>query len=82
MVTVLAAVFEDRLDAVQWACGEVLDAGTCSADVVLSVLARRRDPHPKAPQSIETLENLRLGHPPRADCQRYDRLSELGDGAP
>ena len=81
MVPVLAAVLEDGLDAVQWACGEVLDAGTCSADVVLNVLARRRDPHPKAPPSIETLENLRLGHPPRADCQRCDRLSELGDGA-
>ena len=53
-----------------------------SADVVLNVLARRRDPHPKAPQSIETLENLRLRHPPRADCQRYDRLRELGHGAP
>ena len=82
MVTVLAAVLADGLDAVERACAEALDAGTCSADVVLNVLARRRDPHPKAPESIETPENLRLRHPPRADCQRYDRLRELGHGTP
>ena len=80
MVTVLAAVLDDGLEAVEWACAEALASGTCSADVVLNVLARRRDPKP--PEPIETPDNLRLRHPPRADCQRYDRLRELDRGAP
>ena len=79
MVAVLAAVLEDALEAVEGACAEALDSGTCSADVVLNLLARRRDPKP--PEPIETPESLRLRHPPMADCQRYDRLRELGHGA-
>ena len=80
MVTVLAAVLDDGLEAVEWACAEALASGTCSADVVLNVLARRRDPKP--PEPVETPDSLRLRHPPRADCQRYDRLRELDRGAP
>ena len=80
MVAVLAAVLEDGLEAVKAACGEALDSGTCSADVVLNLLARRRDPKPCEP--IETPQSLRLRHPPMADCQRYDRLRELDHGAP
>ena len=82
MATVLAAVLEDGLDEVVRVYGEALDAGTCTADVVLNLLARRRDPHPKPPESIETPEILRLRHPPQANWHRYDRLRELGHGAP
>ena len=51
-VTVLAAVLEDGLDAVEEACAEALDCGACRADVVRSarVDARRaQHPRPAAP---------------------------------
>ena len=51
-VTVLTAVLEDGLDAVEEACAEALDCGACSADVVRSarVDARRtQHPRPAAP---------------------------------
>ena len=71
-VTVLTAVLEDGLDAVEEACAEALDCGACSADVVLNVLARQRQP--AAPATIPTPEGLQLQHQPVADCQRYDSL--------
>ena len=77
-VTVLAAVLDAGLEAVEAACTEALHSGACSADVVLNVLARRRDPKPAA--TIETPQGLRLRHPPVADCQRYDRLREVRHG--
>ena len=43
-----------------------------SADVVLNILARHRDPEPAA--TILTPDALRLRHAPIADCARYDRL--------
>ena len=78
-VKVLAAVQEDGLEAVEAACAEALDCGTCSADVVLNILARQRQPAP--PATIPTPEGLQLRHQPVADCQRYDRLREAGHGA-
>ena len=72
MVKVLAAVLTDGLAAVEAACGEALGDGVHSADVVLNILARRRDPAPAA--TILTPEALRLHHAPIADCARYDRL--------
>ena len=80
VVTVLAAVLDDGVEAVEGACAEALASGACSADVVLNLLARRRDPKPAA--TIETPEGLRLRHPPVADCHRYDRLREARHGTP
>ena len=79
VVRVLAAVLEDGLEAVEAACAEALANGACSADVVLNILARRRQPAP--PAAIPTPEGLRLRHRPVADCRRYDRLREAGHGA-
>ena len=78
-VRILAAVQEDGLEAVEAACAEALDCGTCSADVVLNILARSRQPAP--PADIPTPESLQLRHQPVADCQRYDSLREAGHGA-
>ncbi|HSF77253.1 MAG TPA: IS21 family transposase [Steroidobacteraceae bacterium] len=80
MVAILAAVPIDGLAAVEAACAEALAGGVCSADVVLNILNRRRQPAP--PVSIETPENLRLRFEPVADCARYDRLRGTGHGAP
>ena len=72
MVKVLSAVLSDGLAAVEAACAEALADGVHSADVVLNILARHRDPGPAA--TILTPEALRLQHLPIADCTRYDRL--------
>lgn len=72
MVAVLAAVLGDGLAAVEAACAEALREGVHSADVVLNILARRRDPAP--PVTVLTPDALRLRHEPAADCARYDRL--------
>jgi transposase len=72
MVKVLSAVLTDGLAAVEAACGEALGDGVHSADIILNILARRRDPGPTA--TILTPEALRLHHAPIADCARYDRL--------
>ena len=78
-VTVLAAVLEDGMEAVEAACAEALDCNACSADVVLNILARQRQP--AAPATIPTPEGLQLRHQPVADCQRYDSLRGAGHGA-
>jgi len=72
MVSILAAVLSDGLAAVEAACAETLREGVCSADVVLNILARHRDPAP--PVTIMTSEALRLAVEPAADCARYDTL--------
>jgi hypothetical protein len=72
MVKVLSAVLTDGLSAVEAACAEALAGGVHSADVVLNILARQRDPGPSA--TILTPEALRLRHAPVADCARYDSL--------
>src|SRR5262249_23165823 len=72
MVKILAAVLTDGLAAVETACAEALAGGVHSADVILNILARRRDPAPSAP--ILTPDALRLRHAPIADCARYDSL--------
>jgi hypothetical protein len=48
MVKVLSAVLTDGLAAVEAACAEALAGGVHSADVVLNILARHRDPGPAA----------------------------------
>jgi len=72
MVKILGAVLDDGLEAVEAACAEALADGVHSADVVLNILARRREPAPPAP--IMTPEALRLAQEPVADCARYDSL--------
>ena len=72
MVTILAAVLSDGLSAVEAACAAALRENVHSADVILNILARRREP--AAPLSIVTPEALRLRVEPAADCTRYDRL--------
>ena len=75
MVAILAAVLTDGLPAVDAACAEALENGVHSADVILNILARRRDPEP--PAIIATPQALRLRHAPIADCARYDQLRSL-----
>ncbi|MBX9944901.1 MAG: IS21 family transposase [Reyranella sp.] len=72
MVDILAAVLSDGLMAVEAACAEALSHGVHSADVVLNILARQRDPAP--PATILTPAALTLHHAPLADCARYDNL--------
>ena len=72
MVKVLSAVLSDGLTAVEAACAEALAGGVHSADVILNILARHRDPGPAA--TILTPDALRLQHAPTADCARYDSL--------
>lgn len=72
MIKVLAAVLSNGLPAVEAACAEALAEGLHSADVILNILARRRDPAPSP--IIFTPEALKLRHAPVADCTRYDQL--------
>ena len=72
MVAILTAVLSDGLPAVEAACQEALREGVYSADVVINILARHRDPAPAV--TIMTPEALRLRHAPIADCTRYDSL--------
>ena len=76
MVKILAAVLDDGLMAVEAACAEALAQNVRSADVILNILARRRDPGP--PLTILTPDALRLRCAPVADCARYDRLRSSG----
>ena len=71
-VDILTAVLSDGLPAVEAACQEALGQRVHSADVILNILARRREP--AAPITIVTPDALRLRHAPAADCARYDRL--------
>jgi transposase len=72
MVKILAAVLTDGLPAVEAGCAQALADGIHSADVVLNILARQRDPGPAA--TITTPEALKLRLAPLADCARYDQL--------
>jgi len=72
MVDILTAVLTDGLHAVEAACSEATTQGVHSADVVLNILARQRNPAP--PVTILTPAALTLRHAPIADCARYDNL--------
>jgi len=72
MVSILSAVLTDGLPAVEAACTQALSEGICSADVIVNILARRRDR--VTPLTIATPDALKLRHEPKADCGRYDRL--------
>jgi hypothetical protein len=72
MVDILGAVLTGGLPAVGAACAEALREGVHSADVILNILARQRDPGPSA--TIMTPDALRLAYEPVADCARSDSL--------
>jgi hypothetical protein len=72
MVDILTAVLTDGLPAVEAACTEAIAQGVHSADVVLNILARQRNPG--SPANILTPAALTLRHAPIADCARYDNL--------
>jgi hypothetical protein len=80
MVDILAAVVTEGLTAVEAACAEAILQGVHSADVILNILARRRDPAP--PPLLLTSPALRLVHEPVADCARLMTCcGGLDDGA-
>ncbi len=72
MVDILAAVLTEGLSAVEAACTEAIAQGVHSADVILNILARSRDPAP--PPLLLTSP----AHEPAADCARYDLLRRAG----
>jgi len=72
MVEILGAVLTDGLSTVEAACAEALAGGVHSSDVILNILARRREP--AAVITILTPDALRLCHEPTADCARYDTI--------
>jgi hypothetical protein len=78
MVDILTAVLSDGITAVEAACAEALNQGVHSADVVLNILARQREPPP--PLTILAPEALRLRLEPAADCSRYDSLRRDSNG--
>jgi hypothetical protein len=75
MVDILSAVLMDGLAAVEAACNEALEQGVHSADVILNILTRRRDPAPAI--TIMAPDALKLRHVPLADCARYDSLRSI-----
>jgi transposase len=75
-VAILSAVPEAGLAAVERACAEALAARLSSADAVLNLLARGREPDRPAP--VPTPASLTLGVEPAADCARYDGLRATG----
>src|ERR1700729_3366341 len=76
MVSILAAVLTDGLPAVEAACAQAMADGVHSSDVIINILARRRDPAPAV--TVLTPESLALRHAPAADCARYDQLRSTG----
>lgn len=79
-VKILGRVPEDGIAAVAEACTEALAAGIASGDVVIAILARRRQP--PVPASITTPNALRLKTEPVADCARYDNLRKRREAPP
>ncbi|MBV9566352.1 MAG: IS21 family transposase [Bradyrhizobium sp.] len=75
MAKILATVLSDGLPAIEAACAEALAEGVSSADVIINIVSRRRDPAPSFP--ITTPQALTLQHAPIADCGRYDSLRRM-----
>jgi transposase len=72
MVRILNAVLYDGLGPVEAACALALEQNVHSADMILNLLARQRDP--PAAITIMTPDALKLTHMPAANCARYDTL--------
>lgn len=67
-------VLTDGMDTVEAAVAEALEAGTASDDVVLNILARRREP--PQPPALSVCDVLALRHTPIADCARLTTSCE------
>ena len=65
-----------RLGSGRGSLCEAPAGGIHSADVVLNIVFRRREPGPVP--TILTPDALRLQHLPIADCARYDSLRGVG----
>jgi len=78
MVEILSAVLGDGLEAVEADCSEALAAKLASADVILNIVARHKEPEPAG--EIATPTGLQLTHVPVADCARYDDLRRARHG--
>ena len=76
MVKILSAVLTDGLAAVEAACAEALADGVHSADVVLNILSRRREPGPGADNPDPG--GAAAAASAVADCARYDQLRRAG----
>jgi transposase len=74
-VTILSAMPEAELEAIEAACQAALAARLFSADAVLNLLSRGRQGVP--PEPVPTPAALTLGLEPSADCARYDGLRAL-----
>ena len=75
MAKILAMVLDDGLAAVEAACAEALSEGVFSADIIINIISRQRDPAP--PITIMTPDALTLRHAPIADCARYDSIRRI-----
>ena len=62
MVEILSAVITDGVGAVESACAEALGEGVCSADVILNILARRRDVERDAQVAVLGADFLHRGN--------------------
>ena len=71
MVDILAAVLTEGMPAVEAACAEAIAQGVHSADVILNILARRRDPAPPPLLLTSTAALIR-----RLPCARLQRHSD------
>ena len=76
MAQVLTAITLHGLDDVLVAVEVALQSGRISADHVLNVLARLKEPSPPASIPDLSQQALALIEPPRADVTRYDRLRQ------
>ena len=73
MVSILCAVLHDGLPAVEAACSQAMREGVCSADVIINILSRQREPAALL-TIMTTPQSLRLRQEPLVDCARYDSL--------
>ena len=80
MAQVLMAITLHGLDDVLVAVGLALQSGRVSADHVLNVLARLKEPESLQSLPEATLPSLTLQEPPQADVSRYDRLRQPQEG--
>jgi hypothetical protein len=76
MAQVLMAITLHGLDDVLIAVELALQSGRVSADHVLNVLARLKEPQAVKSLPDATLPLLMLQEPPQADVSRYDRLRQ------
>jgi len=80
MVKVLSAVLTDGLAAVEAPCAEAIGDRVHSADVILDILARRRDPGPAA--TILTLSRCGCGTRRLPIAPAMTACGGLHDGEP